>query len=177
MDFRNFKPEKIRPKKFRGKKIRLYERSRQNFLAGKNFKPHGHNAIGRKNFRDTLSFRRKTSLGEGFSGFHNDLPEFFSREKSHAGKKFGRKADSGAVSLKIPLLIIKSVGLGTRMCSHYPSFDLVRLPSARSSGAMSTAAPEGMLPRRIKKKNKKLPCPPPGGALMRDPLVHFRREL
>ncbi len=94
-----------------------------------------------------------------FPDFTTIFRNFFRAKSLTQEKSSGVKLDSGVVSLKTPLLIIKSVGLGTRMCFHYPSFDLVRLPSARSSGAMSTAAPEGMLPRRIKKKNKKLPCP------------------
>jgi len=49
--FWKFQTKKIWPKKFHGKKIRLYELSFQNFLAGKNFGPHGHDAIGRIIFR------------------------------------------------------------------------------------------------------------------------------
>ena len=68
--FFNFRPEKFwileisnqkksGQKNFVAKKIRAYELSRQNFLAGKNFGPPGHNAIGRKNFWGICKLRRQ----------------------------------------------------------------------------------------------------------------------
>jgi len=50
LGFSNFEPKNFGRKNFRGKKIRPYQISNQKFLAGKNFRPCGQEAICRKNF-------------------------------------------------------------------------------------------------------------------------------
>jgi len=66
---------------FRPKKSGQYQLSRQKFLAGKNFEPYGHDAIGPENFRGNCTLRRQHPPNGGvLPTFAVIVRDFFARK-------------------------------------------------------------------------------------------------
>jgi len=86
--FSNFEPEKIRPKKFRGKNDPAVQLSGRKFLAGKSFEPCNRKAIGRNFSGGTLPLRRETHGYEGFFRISQAIFLEFLGAKARTAQKF-----------------------------------------------------------------------------------------